>query len=66
MINQKVDEIYPEHAKAMNLANLVPKREFPRMKSIKMMIKKSNEMKSDKDEKKKTCLETNLFLYWCL
>ena len=53
MLNQKIDEIYPEHTKAMNLANLVLNREFPRIKSIKMMLEKSNEMKNDKDKKKR-------------
>ena len=53
MLNQKVDKIYPEHTKAMNLANLVLNREFPRMKLIKMMIEKCNEMKNDKDKKKR-------------
>ena len=64
MLNQKVDEIYPEHAKAMNLANLVPKREFPKMKSIKMMIEKSIEIKNARDEKKRR--QNSRQTYFCI
>lgn len=53
MRNQRVDEIYPEHARAMNLANHVIKKDFSKMKSFKKMIEKSNELKKDKEAKKR-------------
>ena len=42
MLNSKIDEIYPEHAKALKIANLVPDK-FPKMKKILEQITLSNE-----------------------
>ena len=46
MLNSRIDEIYPEHARSLKLANLAPDK-FPKMKKILESIKGSIEKKKD-------------------
>ena len=49
MLNSKVDEIYPEHAKALKIANLITDK-FPKMKKILERITISDEKKAKTNE----------------
>ena len=49
MLNSKIDEIYPEHAKALKIANLITDK-FPKMKKILEQITFSNEKEKKTNE----------------
>lgn len=67
IFNSGVDEIYPEHAEAMNIANLVLKKTIPQNE-----INQNNDLKNltnlEKEEivTKEEKIQTNILLYWCL
>lgn len=64
MLNSRVYKIYPEHAKALQIANLVPDK-FPKMKKILEVITISNEKKTKENEnlkKRKMFRQT----YFCI
>ena len=52
MLNSRIDEIYPEHARVLKLANLVPDK-FPKIKNIQETIKGSLEKKKKTWEKRR-------------
>lgn len=60
LLKSRVEEIYPEHIRALKLANHVP-NQFLNMNKIELMIENSNNKKEAKENLKRKSLKTNLF-----